>query len=199
MKTLVSTRLVLTLLCLEATASAQTEPQNDTVAPCLSSYPGVAIPMPPPTAREGSSPPSPRSGSALLSSTNYFLLLHRGEAIQQPNGNKILVGGHSHGNVVSDAGETTNIWCDFTNQLNAAGESAVGTFHCQRFDDNGDALWVAGVQQLPSGAATWTVLGGTGRYQGATGSGTTETASQRADGCAWISKSKGTLTIKGGT
>jgi hypothetical protein len=134
-----------------------------------------------------------------LSSTNYFVLLDLGEEVQQPNGRKVVVGLRSHGNLVSDTGETTSIWCDVTNELNDAGAATVGAFVCRQVYDNGDIVWVGGVQQLPSGSATWTVLGGTGRYQGATGSGTTENISQRADGYAWTSKSKGTLTLKKGS
>ena len=134
-----------------------------------------------------------------LSTTNYFVVVDRGEEIQQPNGRKVIVGGRSHGNLVSDNGETASIWCDFTNELDDAGVETVGFGHCRSIYDNGDSLWLAFVQKLPSGSATWTVLGGSGRYKGATGSGNTENVSGRSDGYAWTSKSKGTITIKKGT
>jgi hypothetical protein len=41
---------------------------------------------------------------------------------------------------------------------------------------------------------TWTVMGGSGAFEGATGSGTSTTTSRRGDGQAWTSQSKGSIT-----
>jgi hypothetical protein len=131
-----------------------------------------------------------------LSSTNYFVIIDPGEVIDQPNGRKITIGGRTQGTLVHDTGATDSIWCDFMNYLNEAGAATKGVGYCRSVTDNGDTLWLSFVQQFPSGAATWTVMGGTGRYEGATGAGTTENVSERGDGLAWTSKSKGTVTTK---
>jgi hypothetical protein len=52
------------------------------------------------------------------------------------------------------------------------------------------------VQQFPSGDSNWTVFGGTGRFAGATGSGTTKDISNRGDGVAWTNETKGTIKTK---
>ena len=42
----------------------------------------------------------------------------------------------------------------------------------------------------------WGVIGGTGAWAGATGSGTTEPVSQNADGRSFINKAMGELMLK---
>jgi len=43
---------------------------------------------------------------------------------------------------------------------------------------------------------SWSVMGGTGKYAGATGGGTGTVVSRRSDGVSWTVQSKGTLITK---
>ena len=65
------------------------------------------------------------------------------------------------------------------------------------FADNGDVLWVSFVNRGPGSTGNWTVMGGTGEYEGATGGGTsTPPISTRGDGLGWTNTSTGTIVTK---
>jgi hypothetical protein len=138
------------------------------------------------------------AGTEQLTATYYFLGVDEGEVLEGPNGGKFTAGLRSHGHGVSSTGEIVSIWCDAGNHLNAAGQATVGVGYCRQVYDNGDWLWVSFTQQFSNGVgvANWTVVGGTGKYEGATGSGTTTDVSQRGDGRAWASQAKGTIKTK---
>ena len=108
-----------------------------------------------------------------------------------------MANGQWHGSAVDDkTGETTSQWCNGEQYRDAKGTPMYGAGYCTIFNDNGDILWVSFMNSGEGKPGTWAVIGGTGQYQGATGSGTTEQVSRRSDGYAWTSKSKGTLTTK---
>ena len=125
-----------------------------------------------------------------VSNTAYFVTMDDGNEITVPNGGQITVGIRTHANVVDEVtGEDFSQWC-----VGEAGADT-GAGYCTLVADNGDALWVSYVF-TSAGSSNWTIMGGTGQYVGATGSGTASNVSQRGDGRAWTSKAVGTLTTK---
>jgi hypothetical protein len=132
-----------------------------------------------------------------VSNVGYAVALDRGQVIDLPNGRKIRVGARSHGSLVDqNTKEESSQWCTAEAQLNAAGEETSQVGYCAVVADNGDTLWLSFFIPGPQEGGNWTVIAGTGRYEGATGGGTTAVASQRGDGYAWTTKSTGTLTTK---
>ena len=129
-----------------------------------------------------------------VSNTTYMVTYRDGEQITTPNGNEIAVGGQSHGSVQDEVtGESMSQWC--TGESWQVEGGLMGAGYCTLVADDGDALWVSYVLH-GADPGTWTVMGGTGQYAGASGSGTTTVVSQRGDGEAWTSKSTGKLTTK---
>ena len=126
-----------------------------------------------------------------VSNIAYFVTIDDGNEITVPNGGQVTVGIRSHANVVDKVtGEDFSQWC-----VGEAGTDT-GAGYCTLVADNGDALWVSYVFMPGEEGSSWTIMGGTGQYAGATGSGTTSNVSERGDGRAWTSKSVGTLTTK---
>ena len=62
--------------------------------------------------------------------------------------------------------------------------------------DNGDMLYISYMMDGATQTGKWTVMGGSGAYAGATGSGTTSVVSRRGDGMAWTSNAEGSLTTQ---
>ena len=96
----------------------------------------------------------------------------------------------------SNTGERSSEWC-YTEILPDAVSPNLGIIgHCTAFYDDGSLLfmsltWRAGDDK----SGRWTVLGGTGRYAGASGGGTSEDLSTSADGNAWTGRGSGTIEI----
>jgi hypothetical protein len=131
-----------------------------------------------------------------VSSTSYWVQTDPGQPVEMPSGAKGRTVMRSHATVVQADGEVSSQWCTGHQGVDAGGQAG-GAGYCTIVSDNGDMLYVSYV--LGNGEdqpATWTVMGGTGAYAGATGGGTTSTVSQRGDGRAWTSSSQGTITTK---
>jgi hypothetical protein len=123
------------------------------------------------------------------------VVIDRGEVIDLPNGTKVTVGMRTHGSAVSPTGEERSQWCTSEAHTNAAGEPTGGAGHCEAYYDNGDILWSSFLTR-PGQPTRWSVMGGTGRYEGATGGGTATLVSMRSDGSAWTGKLEGTIVTK---
>ncbi len=96
----------------------------------------------------------------------------------------------------AQTGETASQWCTGEQFPDEKGAPMYGAGYCTIFYNNGDILWVSFKGNGANKPGEWAVIGGTGRYEGASGGGKTEMVSQRSDGYAWTSKSTGTLTTK---
>ena len=132
-----------------------------------------------------------------ISSTGYAVNTDQGERITLPNGKVVLAGMQSHASLVNDkTGELTSQWCTANGYPDASGNLTAIAGFCTVVFDKGDELWLSFVGGAEDQPNTWTVMGGTGAYAGATGSGTSRTVSNRGDGYAWAMKSSGTLTTK---
>ncbi|MEM8745034.1 MAG: hypothetical protein AAGF14_10400 [Pseudomonadota bacterium] len=70
--------------------------------------------------------------------------------------------------------------CAGTYLLDANGQVDTGYGYCDVVDDDNDIWWLSWETKGDDG--TWQVLGGTGKYEGMTGKGTSKVLSQSADG-----------------
>jgi hypothetical protein len=129
-----------------------------------------------------------------VSVTGHFVSVDQGEVVTQPNGTSVRVGQLSHStNVNDDTGEVVSQWCRANTVLDDSGAGVAGAGLCTQIYDDGAIAWVS-FRNKAGQPGTWTSTGGTGRFEGQTGSGTTELVSNRGDGRAWTVKAQGTLT-----
>lgn len=131
-----------------------------------------------------------------VASTSYWVQVDPGQPVEMPSGAKGRSTMRAHATVVQADGEVSSQWCTGHQGVSAQGQTG-GAGYCTIISDNGDMLYVSyvlgGAQDQP---ATWTVMGGTGSYAGATGGGTSVNVSQRGDGRAWTTQSTGTIVTK---
>lgn len=128
------------------------------------------------------------------SQTNYFVAIDQGEVVTQPDGTRIRIGQVSHANGVDDnTGEQVSAWCYGQSVLGNSDAPVAGAGYCAQVDDDGDIAWFS-FRNYAGQNGTWTAMGGTGKYEGQTGSGTSENISNRGDGRGWTSKAKGKIT-----
>jgi hypothetical protein len=73
------------------------------------------------------------------------------------------------------------------------GSLTAGAGYCVQSDAEGDVWWISW-RGLP-GDTEWTVIGGTGKFEGASGSGMTTAVSENPDGSSVI-RYEGTLTLR---
>lgn len=131
------------------------------------------------------------------SSTAYSVVTKLGERETLPNGAVIEVGQTSYTAIVNDnTGEQASQYCNGDAWLDSAGAPTHMVAHCTIFYDNGDLAWVSYTGTTNDAPLTWTVLGGTGKYAGATGTGTSKRVSMRGDGYSGTYKATGTITTK---
>ncbi len=132
-----------------------------------------------------------------LSLTGYDVVTKLGEKETLQNGMIIVVGEQDHASIVNDkTGEQTSQWCNYDYWPDAKGMPTHSVGHCTIFYDNGDLAFIATTGSTNDQPLSWTVLGGTGKYVGATGGGTSKMTSMRSDGYAATFKASGTVTTK---
>jgi hypothetical protein len=130
-----------------------------------------------------------------VANTSYGVVTRQPEETTLPNGAKGMIGGQNHAVVVDDeTGEAASQWC-FGGQVEDA-NGRHGGGYCTIFYDNGDVLRISFTTTEPGTPLQWAVMGGTGRWAGATGGGTSTQESVRSDGRSWTSKAKGTITTR---
>lgn len=125
----------------------------------------------------------------------HAVSVEQGELITTPNGSQARVGNLSHAAIVNDeTGEESVQWCRGNSTLDEAGAAVTNVGFGTVVFDNGDLLWISFIGNAQQGKNSFTVIGGTGEYEGATGGGTNQTVSQRGDGRSWTSKAEGKIT-----
>ncbi len=129
------------------------------------------------------------------SATIYNTVTEMPTEIALPGGTVVLGGGNTQGVIVQDDGTQSMQYCANTG-VKTDGEGNLGAGHCTIVYDNGDLLWVSFHSDGSDGPSTWTVIGGTGAWAGATGGGTTAFVSARGDGRSWTATSKGKIKAK---
>ena len=111
--------------------------------------------------------------------------------IEDTNGHTLQVGGLSHATIINSNGDESSQWCRGS-WVNKGDEMIGAAGFCTIVSAEGDYLWIWWRPTAP-GENDWGVIGGTGRYAGATGSGSNVIVTQFPDGRAWIAKSTGTI------
>jgi hypothetical protein len=126
----------------------------------------------------------------------YGIQVKSGDDSKTPNGVRRIVNGVGQTTIINDkTGETSSEWCYGEDLPDASPRALSYVGYCTTFYDDGSLLWTsitwnAGDNQ----SGRWIVLGGSGRYAGATGGGTSANVSTRADGNAWTGRGSGTIT-----
>ena len=133
--------------------------------------------------------------TAKVDSTLYWVQTDAGQVVEMPSGTKGRTVVRNHVTVVSADGEVSSQWCTGHQGVDGSGRAG-GAGYCTSISDNGDMLYLSYVMGAEDEPASWTVMGGTGAYEGATGSGTSITTSLRGDGRAWTSRAQGSITTQ---
>jgi hypothetical protein len=108
-----------------------------------------------------------------------------------------MTNAQSHESIVNDkTGEQSSEWCNFDSLLDEKGALVQYVGYCTRIHDNGDLMWSSFTGTTAEAPSPFTIIGGTGRFSGAAGSGITTTTSTRGDGLGTTFKNVGTLTVK---
>jgi hypothetical protein len=129
--------------------------------------------------------------------TGYWVVTERGREVTMPNGGKVMPGGEAHAAIVyASTGDVASEWCALTGFQDPAGNPSIQVGHCGVFYDNGDVVWLSVMTDGPDDAGDWTILGGTGKYRGATGGGSCKLASRRSDGSSWTTTCTGEITTR---
>ena len=134
-----------------------------------------------------------QAGTQEISNLIHQVNVDEGQAFESPAGNKGRFGTVNHGTVVREDGTLASQWCNGEIGEGDDGQPTGFAGYCTIIEDNGDVLWVSFLG-TPEEGLTWSVMGGTGQWAGATGGGTSEMVSMRADGEAWTSKATGKIT-----
>ncbi|MDI9245321.1 hypothetical protein [Marinobacter sp. CHS3-4] len=130
-----------------------------------------------------------------VDSALYWVQIAPGQTVDMPSGAKGKTVIRNHATVVQANGNVASQWCTGHQGVDGSG-AAGGAGYCTSIYDNGDMVYFSYLLGAEDEPATWTVMGGTGAYEGATGSGTSTITSQRADGRAWTSQARGSITTK---
>ncbi len=132
-----------------------------------------------------------------LDAIGYNVVTKLGEKTKLANGDVVLVGGEGHASIVnSKTGEQTSQYCNIDTWVDANDVQTGGVGHCSVFYDSGDVAWVSVAQTTVDQPVTWTVIGGTGKYAGATGGGMSKVVSTRGDGYASTYEISGKIVTK---
>jgi hypothetical protein len=119
-----------------------------------------------------------------------------GDKVTLANGNVLMTHSQSHASPVNDkTGEQTSEWCSYDWLLDAKAVLVQFVGHCTRVYDSGDLMWIS-ITGTKAEVSEFTILGGTGKFAGASGGGTTTVTSMRGDGLVNTFKNVGTLTTK---
>ncbi|MGI9323815.1 MAG: hypothetical protein ACR2PZ_01255 [Pseudomonadales bacterium] len=93
--------------------------------------------------------------------------------------------------VENKTGEISSQWCRGSWASN--GETFLGGGgHCTSIDADGEYLWLW-FQPTGPDENRWGVIGGSGKWEGATGAGASKTVSQSPDGRSWVATTKGKI------
>lgn len=103
--------------------------------------------------------------------------------LQAPDGRTIQRQTFSGFSIADDPGNPfhqTNVTCTFTTAVAADGETVSQGAFCDGIDRDWDVFWLWGRGNQDGG--TWSLIGGTGKFEGIEGGGTSTTAATWPDG-----------------
>jgi hypothetical protein len=101
----------------------------------------------------------------------------------RPDGGHVVESAASGFTIMGDTSDSlhmSNTKCDGTTQYDADGNVVQGGGFCTLADKDHEAIWTWWAMDADGG--TWGVIAGTGKYEGATGSGTWEFGERWPDG-----------------
>src|SRR5512143_1936839 len=131
-----------------------------------------------------------------FSETGHEVTTQPGDRVALANGNVLVTHSQSHASPVNDkTGEQTSEWCNFDSLLDAKDVLVEFVGYCTRVYDSGDLMWIS-IAGKTAEASEFRILGGTRKFAGATGSGTSRLISTRGDGRENTFKNVGTLTTR---
>ena len=130
-----------------------------------------------------------------INSISHFVITDPGTPYETNTGGKGVYGQIMHATQIAADGTLSSQWC--IGEVAAAEEGSGGSAgYCTIIFDNGDVLYTSYIGVGGGQPTAWKVMGGSGEYAGATGSGTSALVSVRADGEASTVRHTGTLTTK---
>jgi hypothetical protein len=115
-----------------------------------------------------------------IESTGHYVPLNDPDMIELEKKYEAYHGYERHITAIGKDGKTESHWCIGTNLMNDD-ELAFGAGYCTILDEDGDAYWTW-FQVRKRGGFDWQVKGGTGKYEGSTGSGFSKAVSSLPDG-----------------
>ena len=131
--------------------------------------------------------------------TVYIQLTRTGDEVNLSNERKVRRDDQSLGIVVNDkTGEVASEWCSGVTFVDPGPNSIASASSCTALYENGDAMliWLEWVTDNKGAEhCQWKIMGGTGRFSGATGNATTEVTKTLADG-SFIGKASVTITMR---
>lgn len=121
----------------------------------------------------------------------------QGEVVTElPDGRSqvsVRMGGYLKTDDPEDPNDLVSQDCAATNIVGADGTLQVSGGHCAAQDPDGDMYWISFWNTLEGGE--WSMVGGTGKFEGVTGGGTSTTLAAGGDGRSLI-RWEGTITLR---
>ena len=120
----------------------------------------------------------------IVDATGHYVRLNDPDMIDLKNDDEAYHGYLREITVTRKDGKTETRWCTGTNVMDG-GDLSFGAGYCTTIDEDGDAYWTWFTVRL-RGGFDWRVMGGTGKYEGATGSGQSTAIEMLPDGSATL-------------
>jgi len=123
-----------------------------------------------------------------VDATGHYVRINEPEFLELVDDHELYPGYRRHISVTGKDGKAESHWCFGSNVMDGS-TLEFGAGYCTALDDDGDVYWTW-FEVAKRGGFAWKVMGGTGKYKGATGGGTSRASGSLPDGSA-------TLLIKG--
>ncbi len=120
--------------------------------------------------------------TVIINATGHYVPLNEPEWIELEDNRGVFPGYRRHITAVGEDEKIQSHWCSGTNVENET-EFEFGAGYCTIFDEDGDAYWTW-FQLDGEGAFERVVMGGTGKYEGSSGTGVSMSVNVLPDGTA---------------
>ena len=129
-------------------------------------------------------PPLTWAATRHVESTGYYVRLNEPSWMELNDGREAYPDYRRHITAVDGNGKVESHWCSGTNVVSKE-KFEWGGGYCAAFDEDGDTYWM---WFRPDGAErfAWKVMGGTGKYEGSSGNGSSTFAKELPDGTTVI-------------
>lgn len=124
----------------------------------------------------------------VVDATGHYARINEPAFVELEDDNEMYPGYRRHISVTNKDGTAESHWCFGSNVMDDDDLEFGGGF-CTALDEDGDVYWTW-FEVARRGGFDWIVMGGTGKYKGATGSGASRASGSLPDGSA-------TFQIKG--